>query len=161
MTRFLLLIFTFSIVGLKAQTDEMFEFTINSMIKNTVPVVKTEELVHWNNAHFLDCRAKEEFKTSHLKNAVRVGHLDYSTKRLPAMDLNDTIVVYCSMGVRSEEVGEKLQILGYKNVFNYYGGIFDWVNKGFTIYQEEEQTKKIHGFSKAWSIWLKAGEVVY
>ena len=40
------------------------------------------------------------------------------------------IIVYCSIGVRSEDIGEKLKELGYTKILNLYGGIFDWKNKG-------------------------------
>jgi len=70
--------------------------------------------------------------------------------------------VYCSLGIRSEDIAEKLKKAGYNNVLNLYGGIFEWKNKDFTVYNSEgTQTEKIHTFSKEWSKWLTKGIKVY
>ena len=47
---------------------------------------------------------------------------------------SDTIVLYCSIGYRSEKIGEKLVEMGYGHVFNLYGGIFEWVNRDLPVY---------------------------
>ncbi len=44
------------------------------------------------------------------------------------------VVVYCSVGYRSEKIAEKLKAAGYKNVFNLYGGIFEWENQNLPVY---------------------------
>jgi len=70
--------------------------------------------------------------------------------------------VYCSLGVRSEDIAEQLRDSGYTNVYNLYGGIFEWKNKNFNIYNtNNELTENIHAFSKQWSKWLTKGEKTY
>ena len=60
--------------------------------------------------------------------------------------------MYCSLGIRSETVGEKLKAAGYTNVYNLYGGIFEWKNKDFTVLDaEEKETNEVHTFNKYWS----------
>ena len=85
------------------------------------------------NAFILDAREKEEYSTSHLKNAIFVGHttfeLDSVLTKIP--NKNSEIVVYCSIGIRSETIASKLKKAGYSNVFNLYGGIFEWKNNNF------------------------------
>ena len=72
------------------------------------------------------------------------------------------IVVYCSLGIRSEKISEKLKAEGYSNVRNLYGGIFEWKNKGFEVFDSEgKETEKVHAYSKSWSKWLKNGEKIY
>ena len=71
------------------------------------------------------------------------------------------MIVYCSIGYRSERIGEQVQNLGYKNVFNLKGGIFEWVNKGKTVMTEGQITTKIHPYDKEWGVWLQKGEKVY
>ena len=81
-------------------------------------------------------------------------------KQYPNKD--DKIVVYCSLGIRSETVGEKLKKAGYTNVYNLYGGIFEWKNKDFSVIDsEEKETEKVHTFNKDWSKWLEKGEKIY
>ena len=75
---------------------------------------------------------------------------------------NSKIVVYCSLGVRSEDVAEKLKKAGYSNVYNLYGGIFEWKNNDLEVLNlNEKPTDSIHIYSKAWSKWLKKGVKVY
>ena len=71
-------------------------------------------------------------------------------------------MVYCSLGIRSEDVAEKLKKAGYTNVLNLYGGIFEWKNNDFTIYDsEEKETENVHTFDEAWSKWLTKGIKIY
>ena len=87
-------------------------------------------------------------------------NLNKTKEKLPKKD--SKIVVYCSLGVRSEDIAEQLKKAGYTNVFNLYGGIFEWKNKGNTIVDsQEEETEKVHTFNKNWSKWLKKGEKIY
>ena len=112
----------------------------------------------------LDAREEKEYNISHLKNAQFVGydrfHLKKTIKKLP--DKNAEIIVYCSLGVRSEDIAEKLQKAGYTNVRNLYGGIFEWKNNGYKVFDsEEKETEKVHAFDKDWGIWLTKGEKIY
>ena len=43
-----------------------------------------------------------------------------------------------------------------------YGGIFEWVNEGFPVVNnQEKQTDNVHAYNKSWGIWLKKGVKVY
>ena len=78
------------------------------------------------------------------------------------IDKETIIIVYCSVGYRSEKVGEKLKKAKFNKVMNLQGGIFDWKNKGFPVYDNEEAaTEKIHVYSESWGRWLVKGEKVY
>ena len=51
---------------------------------------------------------------------------------------------------------------GYTNVYNLYGGIFEWKNKNFIVIDsEEKETNKVHTYNRDWSKWLKKGEKVF
>ena len=78
------------------------------------------------------------------------------------MPKDASIVIYCSVGVRSEKIGEKLIAAGYTNVKNLYGSIFEWVNEGNAVYNMNgKATNRVHAYSKTWGIWLKKGVKVY
>tara|TARA_B100000768_G_C11171243_1_gene328804 strand:+ start:178 stop:360 length:183 start_codon:yes stop_codon:yes gene_type:complete len=47
---------------------------------------------------------------------------------------SDIIIVYCTIGYRSEKISEELKLKGYKYVYNLYGGIIQWVNKGNKVF---------------------------
>jgi len=131
----------------------------------SIPYISVEELQNESeDIILLDSREEKEFKTSHLKNAICVGYdifnLDSVQPKLS--NKNSKIVVYCSLGIRSEDVAEKLKKAGYCNVYNLYGGIFEWKNNGLEVLNSQEKpTDSIHTFSKAWSKWLKKGVKVY
>tara|TARA_R110002050_G_scaffold287238_1_gene438316 strand:- start:251 stop:742 length:492 start_codon:yes stop_codon:yes gene_type:complete len=131
-----------------------------------VPYISVETLaMPKTDAILLDAREEKEFNISHLENAIRVGYDDFSTKetlaKLPK-DKTAKIVVYCSIGIRSETVAHKLIQEGYTNVYNLYGGIFEWKNADFKVIDTlGKSTEKVHTFNKSWSKWLKKGEKVY
>ena len=71
-------------------------------------------------------------------------------------------VVYCSIGVRSEKIGEKLQAAGYTNVKNLYGGIFQWKGEGEKVVDSLGlSTERVHAFSKLWGKLLTNAKKVY
>ena len=131
-----------------------------------VPYMSVETLAMPKTAAILlDARDEKEFNVSHLENAIRVGYDDFKTKETIAIlpkDKNAKIVVYCSLGIRSETVAHKLIQEGYTNVYKLYGGIFEWKNADFKVIDTlGKSTEKVHTFNKSWSKWLKKGEKVY
>jgi len=138
--------------------------TLKKFNKESVPYIQVEELKEIQKPLLLDTRQKEEFTVSHLKNAIWVGYkefeLDSVTPKIGSKDRE--IVVYCSIGVRSENIGDKLVKAGYINVKNLYGGIFEWKNNGYPVYDSEgNETENVHAFNKHWGKLLKNGKKVY
>jgi rhodanese-related sulfurtransferase len=133
--------------------------------KESIPYISVEALkAEKIDLILLDSREEKEYQTSHIKNAIYVGYdffnIDSIQQKLPSKD--SKIVVYCSVGIRSEDIAEKLKKSGYNNIYNLYGGIFEWKNTHFKVYNsEEKETDSVHTFSKEWSKWLKKGTKVY
>ncbi len=61
------------------------------------------------------------------------NHLDFKK------DMNKPIVAYCGGGIRSAFAADTLQQLGFKNVFNYDAGFFDWEAKGHPVKYKEKK----------------------
>jgi predicted sulfurtransferase len=79
-----------------------------------------------------------------------------------AIPRNTPVVVYCSVGYRSEQIGEKLLQAGFTDVHNLFGSIFEWVNQGYPVFKNQsEQTNRVHAYSRSWGIWLQKGVKVY
>lgn len=111
---------------------------------------------------FLDARERREYEVSHIKNAIWVGYDDFKFSRVKGIDKKAKIIVYCSVGYRSEKVGEKLKIAGFSQVYNLYGSIFEWVNQDRPVYDMQgNRTYKVHAFDQEWGRWLEKGEKVY
>ena len=137
---------------------------LKTMIKETVPTITVAELSKKDLSQMvlLDSREKKEYEVSHLKNAKWVGYDDFKLSRVNDVPKDASIVIYCSVGVRSEKIGEKLIAAGYTNVKNLYGSIFEWVNEGYPVYNTNgKPTDRVHAYSKTWGIWLKKGVKVY
>ena len=80
-----------------------------------------------------------------------------SRRRIPLS--KKPIILYCSIGYRSEKIGEQLKERGFTEVYNLYGSIFEWVNQDKPIVDESgEETKKIYTYSWMWSKWMMNSE---
>lgn len=140
-----------------------YKQTLDSLYKHTVPLITIDEFIKIDkyNLHILDTREKDEFMVSHIKNARQVGNFWFDMRKVYDIPENSTVIVYCSVGIRSEKIGEKLIAAGYKNVFNLYGGIFEWVNQGHPVYKQNGvQTAEIHTYNNNWDRWAERGTKV-
>ncbi|MGB0880150.1 MAG: rhodanese-like domain-containing protein [Polaribacter sp.] len=158
---FLLFLLTSSSLFSQEKLDKL----LNKWNLKNIPYISVEELaMPKTKAILLDAREEKEFKVSHIKDAICVGYNNFkikkTLKKLP--NKNAKIVVYCSLGIRSEAIAHKLIQKGYTNVYNLYGGIFEWKNNNFTVLDiKGNKTEKVHTFNKSWSKWLRKGEKVY
>ncbi len=112
----------------------------------------------------LDAREKKEYQVSHLKKAIHVGYDHFKINSITQQHIpkDAYIVVYCSIGIRSEDISEQLKKAGYTNVYNLYGGIFEWKNKGLPILNSKEKlTDEVHTYSEEWGKWLSNGKKIY
>ncbi len=158
----LFLLFTILSLANSFAQDTLGEL-LSTYNKDRIPYISVAELSK-TDAILLDAREQEEFNTSHLKGATFVGYDNFKLKKVKKLISNKDaeIVVYCSLGIRSEDIAEKLKKAGFTNVKNLYGGIFEWKNNDLPVYNlEEKETDKVHTFSKEWSIWLTKGIKVY
>lgn len=113
------------------------------------------------NVLLLDAREPNEYDVSHMEGAINVGYKNFNSTSIDSINKDTTVVVYCSVGYRSEKIAEDLQTMGFENVLNLYGGIFEWKNSGLPLITESGPTDKIHAYSKGWGVWLSKGEKVY
>jgi rhodanese-related sulfurtransferase len=139
-----------------------FEEKLDQLYNLSVPQVKAEKLATNADVLILDIRSEKEYMVSHLKGARHINYDTFSTSDVDDIDKSKEIVVYCSVGYRSEKIGEKLLEMGFSNVLNLYGGIFDWKNKGYEVFDQNGQpTDSVHTYNEKWSKWLIKGIKVY
>jgi rhodanese-related sulfurtransferase len=125
------------------------------------PLVHFDQEEIFQNAVLLDTREKGEYEVSHLEGARWVGYDDFSFDRVKDIPKDQTIIVYCSIGARSQDIGKKLKAEGFKEVYNLYGGIFHWVNEGHPVFKGNEETNEVHAYNKIWGMWLTNGKKIY
>ena len=138
---------------------------LNKYNDHSVPYIYVDELTKLKTPLILlDTREVEEYNISHLKNAIHIGFKGFKVSKTASLpiDKETMIVLYCSVGIRSEIIGKKLLAKGYTAVYNLYGGIFEWINKGEKVYSSKQQeTPKVHAYSKPWGSYLLKGTKVY
>lgn len=75
----------------------------------------------------LDVRTPSEFAEGHIDNAVNVDWQGEDfVKNAEKFNKNKPIYVYCRSGKRSLKASEKLEELGFKNIYNLDGGYLKW-----------------------------------
>ena len=153
----------FSFFQIPAQVQSSaYNLTLKALLSHSVPEVYVSQLAGMSHVILLDAREWNEYEVSHIKNAIYVGYDQFDVRNLPSIEKKKKIIVYCSVGYRSEKISEKLVQAGYTDVSNLYGGIFEWVNEGYPVVDKKENvTENIHAYSKAWGVWLNKGVKVY
>ena len=148
----------FSCNNTRAQVQNpAYRAMLMGLYKNTVPLIGVQQAQNTAGYLFLDAREWKEYEVSHIKDALWIGYDHFLPDNLAGIPPDAPIVVYCSVGYRSERIGEQLLALGYTNVHNLYGGIFEWVNQQQPVVNSQNQpTRRVHAYSKAWGIWLTA-----
>jgi len=141
--------------------ESSFNTMVDALISERVPVLSVEKLQTKPNIILLDTRTKAEYDVSHIENAVWVGEKNWDLKSFKKQNKEQTVVVYCSVGYRSEKLVKKLLHLNFKKAFNLYGGIFDWVNKGYPVENNRGITDSIHGYDKSFVRWIEKGVVIF
>lgn len=141
--------------------NDKFETKVDSYLKYTIPAIGVTTLNELKDqVVILDAREPEEYAVSHIQNAQYIGHDDVDETVLEGIDKDQPIVIYCSIGYRSEVVGTKLKEQGFTKVVNLYGSIFEWVNQGYPVVDTlNQETNKVHTFNRKWSKWVENEDV--
>ena len=110
-----LFILSFLLLSFFGNSQETLQELLKTHNKERVPYISVQELaMPKTDAILLDARELKEYKVSHLPNSTYVGYDDFNldtvVKSLP--NTASTIVVYCSVGIRSEDIAEQLKKKG-------------------------------------------------
>lgn len=139
-----------------------YDKMLQRLLAHTVNEVSVSEAANLHgNAIFLDARELEEYEVSHIQDAKFIGYDNFKLSKVASIPKDKKIIVYCSVGYRSEKVSEQLINAGFKDVSNLYGGIFEWKNQDQEVVNKQGKTEKVHAFDRVWGFWLKEGEKVY
>ncbi|MBK8621658.1 MAG: rhodanese-like domain-containing protein [Saprospiraceae bacterium] len=132
-----------------------FDQKVNGYLSYSAPVMDVDDAYDKQNDFlFLDAREIEEYKVSHIKGAKHIGYDHFALSTLNSIPKNKNIIVYCSIGYRSEKIANKLRKAGYQNTYNLYGSIFEWVNRGYPVFSAGQEVKKVHTYNQKWGKWV-------
>ena len=139
---------------------------LRTLYHETVPLVQPADLARELTRRpaglvLLDTRSPAEFRVSHLAGARFIEYDQLARYTFADLPREQPVVVYCTVGARSERLGERLHALGFRHVRNLYGGLFEWVNEGHPVVDAHGPTLNVHPYSVLWSPWLNRGNKVY
>jgi sterol desaturase/sphingolipid hydroxylase (fatty acid hydroxylase superfamily)/rhodanese-related sulfurtransferase len=105
----------------------------------------------------LDIREAEEFDVSHLTGARRVdpdANLEEILRVTGPNLKNQSIIMYCSVGVRSTQLADRLhdalKAKGAGRIANLSQGIFGWHNAKRPLIQGTRATPYVHPYDALW-----------
>ena len=99
-------------------------------------------------------RVLEEYEVSHLLDARLAPSDIHELSCWLNLTHSTFIVTYCSVGYRSAILTQQLQTIGYTEVYNLDGSIFEWINEGKPVYQGKQVVNQIHPFNQIWKFLL-------
>jgi len=136
-----------------------FDRTLSTLLDTTaVQVIGVNELYTADQQKkvLLDTRTREEYEVSHIPGAIWIGYDSFEPSKVKNLDPTKEVIVYCSVGYRSEKIGQRLKNLGFKNVRNLYGSIFEWANQSYPLINSKGDTvKQIHAYNRIWGRWIE------
>lgn len=128
---------------------------LSRMVTADSTVVSPAEARSLEGAVYLDAREEAEYAVSHLPDARHLGYDDPRYDMVEDLDADTPLVVYCTIGYRSERAAEELRSRGFKEVYNLYGSIYAWRLAGLPIVDGRGQpTDRIHTYNKKWGGYL-------
>ena len=125
-----------------------------------------EALAAKDGVLLFDVREREEYAVSRIHGAVRVDPGIWTRsflKRYGDAVRGKTVVFYCSVGVRSSKLAERVRTrlgaLGARAVYNLDGGIFAWHNEARPLTSDAGATPYVHPFDRHWGRLVERQEL--
>ena len=150
------------VVPAMASTDDDPLIDVKREIREEFPQVKhvsVEQLSDWMSSTIkqapllLDVREPDEYEVSHIQGAALTPTIDQIIAILDRQPKDRISILYCAVGYRSSVMAKRLQDRGYTNVFNLEGSIFEWANKGYSLFQTNAQGERPVSFVHPYNFW--------
>lgn len=143
--------------SLQQQIQEMYqEYKAAGFAQ--VPDCSAMDLQKMQTAHaviLIDVRSDEERAVSTIPGAISME--TFHAKEWPA---GKTIVVYCTIGVRSAMACMSLKSQGIPAI-NLAGGILHWTAQELPLVHAGQETKRLHTYGQRWALVPENVEAVY
>ena len=124
-----------------------------------VPQMTTDELARRlaspdSRPVLIDTRTQKEYAVSHLPGARWAESSSQIHSALTNVPADRTVVLYCSVGVRSSRAASEQLHKGRGNIFNLRGSIFQWANEGRPLVREGKPVNLVHPYNSKWGTLL-------
>ena len=101
--------------------------------QNQIDATKMEQMLKSDaSIQLIDLRTPAELQqTGKIEGArhVNFNSPDFQTQ-IASLDKDKPVIIYCAAGGRSGKALPQLLLMGFKNVYDYTGGMNDWKAKG-------------------------------
>lgn len=122
-----------------------------------VSIRQAQKILAEQSVTILDVRDVNEFRVSHIEDAHR-----YQDGMLDTLDHNIPILVYCTVGVRSNKLAKTMLEKGFSEVYDLKDGIIGWSNTKLPVVNtRNEVTDSIHVYNQYFGQLLKEGIPIY
>lgn len=103
-------------------------------------ITRTELLEKMNNGDdfkLIEVLSPDQYQKEHIKGAINIPLSEIGKKAKNELNKDEDIVVYCSDKncKASPTAAEKLEQIGFKNVYDYEAGKKDWIEAGLPTAQ--------------------------
>lgn len=121
----------------RAAFDAELDALVDEEVRFDIPVITGYQLKELSESGdpliVLDARAKEDYDKKHIKNAKWIGEEDFSIERIWMLDQSKTIVLYGSMGGKTEAIAQQLEKVGFKKIYNLHGNLDEWAKYKYVV----------------------------
>ena len=145
-----------------ALVNPALDARLGALLHFDVPLIGVDSLRKIrDDVLLLDAREPEEYAVAHIPGAVRFPPSGAPPAWLDTIARDRPVVVYCSVGYRSEGVARALGEAGFTEVANLYGSIFDWVERGLPVVDSAGRpTDEIHTYNRRWGRLVTRDSIV-
>lgn len=127
--------------------------SIETRVRERYPDVSQLDLETYEREHadalLVDVRTEEEYAVSHIPGAVHAttpAAVAAALRTAPAPE----VVLYCSVGVRSSALADRLRRSLGVPVHNLAGSIFAWANSGRPVVRDGREVHEVHPYDEHW-----------
>ncbi len=144
------------LVGFLFYESGIYTWRMTKKVQRIKAKEATQIIAH-QTPTILDARTEEEFALSHIEGALR-----FEESLLDSLPKNHPVLVYCTIGVRSNRVARQLRNAGFSLVYDMKDGILGWANSELPVVNSAGlPSDSIHTYNKSFSLLLRKGKAVY
>lgn len=107
----------------------LFSLVACTKSSDTIKTISSTELQSkvGQQIQLIDVRTPEEFLENNIEGSqnIDISSKDFEQK-VAQLDQNKPIYVYCRKGSRSRKASQKLEDLGFTEIYDLKGGILEW-----------------------------------
>lgn len=98
----------------------------------------------------LDARSPAEWAVSRIPGARPAFDDALADATLAGVAASTTVVAYCSIGLRSARLAQRLAAAGRPGVLNLRHGIFGWADQGRPLQDDGGPARRVHPYDAGW-----------